>query len=288
MKMISKILAILFLTNICFTTYGIKQYSLEQLKDNPKFEVSINANGNYSGNSIELVVKSTNKKDVELYIPTGTVFYTSEDGQQILIVVEDVHLVITKGRTKKKTLDGFCTEASDGVPGESLDMAYMLTKREQLQKLANYINENKGFDDHLIQEAVWCVSDKHSLANIYYDDKNKALKLTEFVAELTGQEITWHKVKRRLGQSEGFIQINPIFVTGRVHFSTDKQTTLRSKIIDKDGNLVFENTKEMSIPKKDHVEMDFNLSVSGWNKGMYFVIYYDQDENVILKKEFEI
>jgi hypothetical protein len=268
--------------------FSIKQYTLDQLQENPKFEVSILANGKHSGNSIELVIKSLNKKDIELIIPAGTVFYTSDEGDQILIVVVEQLLVITKARTKKKTIDGFCTEASDGVPGSDMTMAFMPTKREQLQDLANFINENNGFSDHEIQEAVWCISDKHSIANIYSSDRKKTLKLTQFVADLTGQEVTWHTIKRNHSVVDGFIQVNPILVTGEVHFSTSKKTTLKSKIIDTEGNLVFENTQTINVPKVDNVKLDFNLSVTGWEKGTYFVVYSDQDEKIVLKKVFEI
>jgi uncharacterized ubiquitin-like protein YukD len=287
--MINKIAALTAtLVFITSTTFAIKRYTLDELKENPKFEVTVNANGHYSGNSIDLKIKSTHKKNVELIIPAGTVFYTSDEGDQILIVPEEQLLVITKGRTKKKTIDGFCSEASDGVPGNEMAMTFMPTKREPLQRLADFINENKGFNDHEIQEAVWCVSDSQSLANIYSEDRKKSEKLTKFVAELTGQEVTWHKVKRSHGQSGGRIQVNPILVTGMVHFSTTKKITMKSKIVDKDGKTVYENPQSMPVPKMDHVEMDFNLSVSGWSKGTYFVVYYDEDNNTILKKEFEI
>ena len=269
-------------------TYAIKQYTLEQLEENPKFEVSVVANGHYSNNSIDLKIKSTHKRDVELLIPAGTVFYTSDEEDQILIVVEDQLLVVRKERTKKKTIAGYCTEASDGVPGESMDMAYMPTKRENLQLLANFINKNKGFNDHEIQEAVWCVSDGNSVANIYSSDRKRAMELTQFVADLTGQEVTWHKVKRSHGQSGNRIMLNPVMVSGTVQFSTSKQITLKSKIVDAEGNDKYENPKTLTVPKKDNVEMDFNLSVSGWGEGTYYVVYYDQDDNVILKKEFTI
>ena len=269
-------------------TFAIKQYNLDQLKENPNFEVSIIANGNYSGSSVELKIKSTNKKDVELIIPSGTVFYTSDEGYQILIIMEEQILVIAKGRTKKKTLDGFCTEISDGVPDSEMTMDFMPTKREQLQKLANFINDNKGFNNHEIQEAVWCISDNQSLANIYSEDRKKSLQLTKFVAELTGQKVTWQKVKRSHSQVGGFIEVNPILVTGMVIFSTTKQTTLKSEILDSEGNMVYANPKSMNIPKMDNAEMNFNLSVGGWSIGIYYVVYYDQDNKTILKKEFEI
>ena len=283
---ISLVLSLLLLLGS--TTFAIKRYTLDQLQENPKFEVTILANGNYSGNSIELVIKSLNKKHIELIIPPGTIFYTFDEKDQILIVVVEQLLVIEKGRTKKKTIDGFCTEASDGVPGSDMKMAFMPTKRELLRDLANFINENDGFSDHEIQEAIWCVSDAYSIANIYSPDRNKTLKLTQFIADLTGQEVTWHTVKRSHKEVDGFIQVNPILVSGEVHFTTSKKTIIKSKIIDNEGNLIFENTQTIDLPKTDNIKLDFILSVAGWEKGIYFVVYSDQDENTVLKKTFEI
>lgn len=71
-------------------------------------------------------------------------------------------------------------------------------------------------------------------------------------------------------------------------FLPQKKTTLKSKIIDNEGNLVFENTQTINVPKVDNVKLDFNLSVTGWEKGTYFVVYSDQDEKIVLKKVFEI
>ncbi|MCB0707614.1 MAG: hypothetical protein KDC34_20000 [Saprospiraceae bacterium] len=287
--MINKIvsLAILLVFGVS-NAYAIKQFTLDQLKENPNFEISISANGNYSGSSVELKIKSNNKKDVEVIVPAGTVFFTADDHHQILIIVEEEVFVVVKGRTKKKILDGYCTEASDGVPGAEMAMAFMPTKREQLQKLANFINENKGFSDHAIQEAVWCVSDEHAIANIYSENPVKTQKLIQFVADLTEQEVPWNQVKRSYNLSDGYIQFNPVLVTGSIHFSTTKETIVKCKIIDEEGNLVFDNPNALTVPKKDIVNINFNLSVAGWSAGNYFVVYYDQDNKTLLKQEFSI
>jgi hypothetical protein len=164
----------------------------------------------------------------------------------------------------------------------------MPTRRAPLQQLANFINEHKGFGDHAIQEAVWCVSDGHPLSYIYSDDPEQSKALTQFVAELTGQEMPWNSVKRMLGASGGYIQAEPVLVTGKIVFSTTKETTLKSKIIDEDGHLVFDYPKTVTVPKLNEAEMNFKLTVSGWPEGNYYVVYYDQDDQVILKKAFEI
>ncbi|MCB0644766.1 MAG: hypothetical protein KDC44_24140 [Phaeodactylibacter sp.] len=268
--------------------FAQKQFTLEELKAHPDFEVSVEANGAYSGHSIILKIQSDYRKNVEVLIPAGTVFFTSDDGDQILIIVEDEVLALNKNQTRRKTLDGYCTEASDGIPDAEMAMTFMPTQREQLQQLANFLNTHKGFDDHAIQEAVWCVSDQHPLSYIYSENAEKSKALTQFVAELTGQERPWNQVKRVQSASGGYIVSNPVLVSGRVEFATTKATTLKSKIIDADGNLIVDNPESTNLPKTNSARLNFRLSVSGWAAGTYYVVYYDQDDAVILKKGFEI
>ncbi len=267
---------------------AIKRYSLEEIQANPKFDVSIKANGQFSGKSIELQIKSNFKKSVEVLIPAGTVFYTPEEDDQILILVEEELLVLSKGNTRKKVLDGFCTEAKDGVPRDELSMAFMPTEREQLQKLADFINEHHGFDKHAIQEAVWCVSDKYSVANIYSPDKKKTKELAQFVADLTGQTLSWHNVRRDHRIVGERIVVNPVMVVGEVTFTTTRETTLKTKIVNESGETVYEKTNSRKLPKVENITMEFSWSVSGWEAGKYNVIYFDEDGKTIFEKAFEI
>lgn len=288
MKKAGVISLVLFLLLEVSNVFAIKQYTISELKQNPKFNISISATGEHSEKSIELKVKSDYKRDVEMLIPTGTVFYTSDESHQILIVVEEQLLVIQKGRLKKKSLDGFCTEASDGVPSTEMAMEFMPTKREKLQKLADYLNSNKDFDSHEIQEAVWCVSDNHSVSNIYASTPKKSKQLQTFVAELTGQKITWNSVKRNHRIVNGYIETEPVFVSGKIVFSTESTTKVKSKIIDDEGNDVYLNPDQMTLPKTDRAELEFGLTVNGWESGTYYVVYYDQNDKTILKKEFKL
>lgn len=287
MKKTAIITFLLFLL-IVADTFAIKQFTISELKENPKFNISISAAGGHSEKSIELKIKSDYKRDVEMLIPTGTVFYTSDEKDQILIVVEEQLIVIQKGRIKKKSIDGFCTEASDGVPQNEMVMDFMPTKREKLQKLADYLNNNKGFDSHEIQEAVWCVSDNHSISNIYASNPKKSKQLQSFVSELTGQKLTWNSIKRNHRIVNGYIETEPVFVSGKIVFSTSATTKVKSKIIDDEGNDIYLNPNEMTLPKTDNAELEFGLTVTDWKSGTYYVVYYDQNDNVILKKEFKL
>ena len=265
-----------------------KQFTLEALEDHPDFEVSVEAKGGYGDQSIVLRISSNHRKDIELLIPAGTVFFTKDEDHQILITVEEELIAIGKEQQRKKILDGYCTEASDGVPGAEMAMNYQPTQREKLQHLANFLNRHRGIDPHAIQEAVWCVSDGNPLSYIHGENAKKTKLLTQFVAALTDQELPWNTVQRRHRINDGRIESQAVLVTGQISFSTSKETTIKGKILDADGQVINDDLDTMTLPKTTSARLNFSLSVSGWDAGMYKVIYYDQDGQVLLQKAFEI
>jgi len=288
MKLRLFILTSLLLFLLVNVTTAQKQYSLEALEDHPDFDVSVEAKGGYGDQSIVLRITSSHRKDVELLTPAGTVFFTKDEDHQILITVEEELIAIGKEQQRKKILDGYCTEASDGVPGAEMAMNYQPTQREKLQHLANFLNRHRGIDPHAIQEAVWCVSDGNPLSYIHGEDAKKTKLLTQFVATLTDQDLPWNTVQRRHRISDGRIESQAVLVTGQITFSTAKETTIKGKILNAEGQVINDDLDTMTLPKTTSARLNFSLSVSGWDPGTYKVIYYDQDGQVLLQKAFEI
>lgn len=145
-------------------------------------------------------------------------------------------------------------------------------------------------DIHNMQEAIWCITDNESIANVYTNDTAVNIKLKQLLAELTGQKIPWYNTKRDLIVDEqGNINRNSIDLKGEVIFSTTKRTIIKSKIIKESGDLIHQYQKDFTVPKaiKD-IELTFSVTVKGWDKGKYYVIYYTEEGTEIVKKEFII
>jgi hypothetical protein len=269
-------------------TNAQKQFSLDELIDDPRFTVMLEAAGTYGGSSVVVRIQSDYKKPVELRIPAGTVFYTGEEDHQPLLLVEEELIAIAKKGKRRKILDGYCIAASNAVPEEASNLQFGPVPNEQLQQLADYLNNQRGLEEHAIQEAVWCVSDGHPLSYIYTEIPENGRELSAFVAELTGQEVPWHQVRRQLSQSDGYITATPVVVSGEARFSPEEPTTISSRVTDASGNVVFEGSEPVTIPAAREANIRFNLSVAGWDAGTYRVQFYDQEGTVLLEKEFEI
>ncbi|MBL4703479.1 MAG: hypothetical protein JKY54_03100 [Flavobacteriales bacterium] len=289
MKLLFPIFCALLLLSFGVDDVKPKILSIEQVILNPNFKVSILSNGQYSGKSIQLKVVSKNKKDVEVMIPAGTLFYTSDESEQILITTDEVLLAVTKMRTKNKTLDGYCTESSDRAPSTEAKMAFKSCDNEKLLRLVDFINKHPALDHDNIQEAVWCITNRNSISNIFSDKRKSVVDLKKEVASIMGVEIPWHELKRSLGTSDdGYVMPEPVMVKGEIEFETTKDVVLQGKIVDLENNELYTYPYTFTIPKTKSAMLEFNLEVQGWGSGKYFVVYADQDGKEYLKKEFTL
>jgi hypothetical protein len=289
MKFLFPVICGILLLSFVSTDIKPKTLSFEEVILNPNFTVSILSNGKYSGKSIQLKIVSKNKKDVLVMIPAGTLFYTSDEGEQILITTDEEMLAVTKMRTKNKTLDGYCTESSDRAPSSEKTMTFKFCENEKLLTLVNFINENPALEHDNIQEAVWCITNNNSISNIFTDKRKSVIDLKKKVAEIMGLEIPWHELKRSLGTSnDGHIMPEPVMVKGEIFFKTTKDVVLQGKIIDPENNELYTYPYTFKIPKTKSASLEFNLEVQGWGTGKYYVVYADQDGKEYLKKEFSL
>ena len=281
--------AILLSIGICLSlSFGVpkKEFTLQEILTDAKFEVSTTSNGGHSEQSVTLKIISKQKSNINVVIPSGTLFYPENEGHQTLVAPIQRVLAI-KPSENTFILDGFCTEANDGCPSSGSNFTIALSDNEKLTKLFSFIKEHE-IDIHNMQEAIWCITDNESIANVYAKDTAVNTKFKNLLSQLTGQKIPWYSTKRDFEVDErGNINRNSVELKGNVEFSTTKQTVIKSKIINEQGDLIHQYNKDFTVPKaiKD-IQLTFSVSVKGWEKGKYYVIYYTNDGDEIVKEEF--
>lgn len=263
-----------------------KEFTLQEIMRDPKFTVTSIANGGHSKNSVKLKIKSQLKKNINVIIPAGTLFHPINNSQQTLVAPVEQILAI-KPSVNNFTLNGFCTEANDACPKKDGAFTIGVSDNEKLTKLFKFIKDNE-VDVHNMQEAIWCITDNESIANVYTKDTAVNSKLKKLLSELTNQKIPWYNTRRNLTvDTYGNINRNPVELKGEIVFSTTKKTIIKSKITNEQGELMHNYNKDFTVPRaiKD-IELTFSLSVKGWEKGKYYVVYYTKEGDEILKREF--
>lgn len=240
-----------------------------------KLKVEAISTGTYNGYSIDLKLISSKLGQQPVKIPAGTHFITKNETEQDIFVVEDQVLALNgKGSQQIK---GFCSQATNRSPEKGSGFDITMTKNQELQKLADYINKQKIKSDH--QEAVWAVSDRYGVSSIYTDE-SEAQKLRKFICDLTGQENVWYNTKNNYALSENrTIEITPVEISGMIEFVLEEPATL-IYILYRDDEELFKYGGERVFDQKGEYTFNFNLSVKSFRKGDYAFKVIKQGEVV--------
>ena len=246
---------------------------------------TITSNGKHSGYSVELKLHNTTSNSINLLIPAGTTYSTSEDGEQTLIQLEEQLVTLQPKQTLTTKVAAFCTEASDRCPTASSEMKIAPTTNKKLTELTTYI-KGKPIDKTTFQDAVWAISDGHSVANIAANDPT-TLAFRKQVAALTGQKNTWFTSPQSVHIDEdGNFQLETKHIHGRLDFVCEKGAMVHQDIHKANGDIMFKSDKTMQA-RSGNVGYTFHIQVKGWEKGDYYINLHD-GTNQIAKYDFKV
>jgi hypothetical protein len=285
--------AILIATVLACCSYGFivksnikkSKFTLQELIQDPMVLVKITSNGKYTGASVSIEIESKFSKSITIEIPQGTLFYPENEKEQTLVLPKTELITLNKKSTQSFIVNGYCSESSDKCPNEGGVFKIGNSKNKKLKQLFAYLNTN-NFDNHQIQESIWCITDDKSIGNI---NEEEDTKLKETVARITGGTIPWQSTRREITVDENQnIVSEPVEITGQIKFGTKRITKVKSKIIRENGELIHEFSKVMTIPKADDITFNFHVKVKGWEHGKYFVVYFTDLNKELVKQEFTL
>jgi hypothetical protein len=247
----------------------------------------VTSKGDYSGNCLTIQVTNTSKETVTITIPPGTVFHPVDEGDQDIFVVKQQVIVLKPSEKKVMDGNGFCCQLHDASPGEGEGFTVGITANEKLKKLADFLDK-KDYPEHVVQEAVWCVSDDNEVTNIYAADPASVKPLREFICELTGQKDQWYTTEqKREVTPERVIVSEPVKVSGSLTYESTTGDQIRGELWGPDNKKLFDLGKPMTAQHSGTMSYGFNLKVTGFEKGKYTVIIYGNTKE-LLKQEFSI
>lgn len=245
--------------------------------------------GNYSGKCVSLELLNKQKIAAKIMVPAGSVFYALNEAEQDIIVTHDQLIVLKPGEKKLSEISGYCCKMKNRVPGTGSGFKIGTTNNAQLQKLANYTNLKDSLNDHLVQEAVWSVSDGNDVSNIYdASDTISSTGLRKTACQITGRPDTWYNTQQaRKISDEGMIESNPVKITGKLKYILKGPATVHSELLTAKDNSTKKLGGSMPLPRAGTYDFDFKLTVEGYEKGTYYVLVF-ADGQQILKQEFKI
>lgn len=265
---------ILLVTSTFICAYSFNNSTRETITllegiNNKKIEVKATSNGRYKGKSVLLNIQNTGSKSIHVTIPAGTIYRPENPDEQPLIQLEEQLYTLEPHQKSDFTIAAFCTKSKKLTPTEDNQFEIAKSNDVKLQKLIEHIVNNK-IDQSTYQDAVWAVTDNHSISNIY-SDQQTIQSFRAFIAELTGQKNVWYDSHQNYTVDEQRnIHRETIQISGELTFGSDGKPPIHQEICNKDGILIVK-TNKTTPHKSNNLSMYFSIRVKGWEKGNYYV-----------------
>lgn len=256
---------------------------IQAIKDK-KISVVVASTGNHSGKCIQL--KITNLSTIPLYIAItpGTLFVPDDEGEQTILSLQNLPIVVQRSETKQVFVSGYCTELHDRCPSAASTFTISRNSNAALESLVQFMTPLKNLKDDLVQQSIWCVTDSQSVTNISLDGDLNSKSIRTFLFKQKGEADPWYSTTRVPEMSaDRSIRNSAMEVTGKINIKAVKPIELIGVVKNEAGEVVWKYPYRTSLPAGDIV-FDFKLKVTNWKAGNYYMIYTNEGAELVNQK----
>jgi len=233
------------------------------------------------GLSLKIKLRSLQKQVFRIQVPMGQFLMPADTGAQRLVVAES-QTALVGIRTVELSLQTFCTQAGHTSPMNDMAFAVGTQAPAQLQQLLQFLLTTKKTSGAWAQNAVWCVTDGHPVANI--EDP----ALGQFVAKLLGVPEPTYRIRRQPVRQGPGLPANvgkALLVEGSFTYYLHKQEMLSLRLYDAAGKVVQVVFQDRKTADGEH-EATLRLKMHDLPPGKYFVRLEAKDGALV--KEMEV
>ena len=263
----------------------VRGISIESAFNKGIISATVRGLGGHGENCILITMKNLTANDTMIRIESGRRLDTDDSTKQDILVVRENLIALAPREEKKVAVYGFCCQASKGSPkrDEKFSIGHMADS--PLVKVANYLFKNL-INSSVAQNAIWVVSDNHSLASINGDDDD-VKKLKKYLSMIKNIEIPWYDITYAKPDSGHVFSNRAVTVSGEISFHISIMTIGRMVVFNQKGQIVgsvFDGKPLMP----DNYVYPVDLDVRYYPKGKYSIKLFTNGEKLMLERKFEI
>lgn len=270
-------LSICAAAGICFILLGFqsrkyetKTVSLQEALRQKRITARFVSTGKYAGASITCKLTNLTAAPVRIHMPAGTFFTPEDSGEQSLLLPQEKMITLAPKAATEQVIDGFCTEASDRCPGAGSKFSLAAQTIPKMQELTDFMKAKK-YPQQVLQDAIWTLTDKHAVSNVYADGVAGIKELRTKLCQLTGQKETWYNSpQQHTVDASGNIRQETVAINGQLSFTCNKGAKVHEEVHNSAGKVLFK-MKDTAIVYSGNVDFEFKIRVTGWEKGTYTV-----------------
>jgi len=244
---------------------------LDELLQKGRLSVKAKGTGQFSGTSIQAVVRNTSGGTIRTRIPAGWVFHSVDEGVQDLMVVRDEEFVVSGGASKTIQCRAFCIEGpmrgpDDGEPYRAGGMG-----APHLVSVARTIAAG-DYPDDLVQSALWVLSNGYSIAGMGALDSSASDTLRMVISRLSGQPPPRYAM--RFAEEEGRVcSGRPSAILRDFAIQVPAGAEFTAVVVDAAGHIVYTLEERTELEPGRHARR-FEVPVLDWPAGRYAIHAY--------------
>jgi hypothetical protein len=171
-----------------FLTCSLKAIPINLLEAQTLKKISLTAKGNggHMGECISLTMKNLTQIKQDIEVSPGLIFTDQDSAAQNLMVVNQYLVALMPGATKTINVYTMCIELHDYSPHTGDQFVLKKEATGHLSALAEFI-ATKKYQNSTAQSAVWVLTDKTDIGDVYGSDTSMAGQLATFVSNATGR-----------------------------------------------------------------------------------------------------
>lgn len=255
--------------------------SIEDATKKGFIKLIIKSKGGFTGTIIEMKIQNVSNQQLQLQLETGRRLDSKTETQQDILVTQPQELFLAVNQNKSFNVNGMCCQAHNSAPTKNAIYSIGKMADSNLVKLANYINENKLYENYSAQQAVWTVSDNNSIASIYGGTEKEVDALRNYISKITGRPIPKYDITFQQ-ESDRSVLGRATKIEGKFDYTLNSNAHVTIAIYDASGKLVqllFENIA--------HKNGDYKLYYTFRTRQLEQGIYYARMkvDNVLQKEE---
>ena len=282
------LIAILLITAAIATSHAtVQRTGLKAAMDRGLVNVSaVSTGATYNGKALRLQLVNKTRGALQVTVEPALIFRPSDSSYQDLVLPGEEMLALAPGSSGELTVQTFCGKASAHAPGTKLEYLFKRQGDSVMIKVLGYIREHQLFDN-LGQQAVWTLTDNHSLEGIIDPERAKVSNdLLALMAKLTGRPVPAYFKLYKLNTVAG----QPVFekrvlkIYANLEWRLEEPKALTLGIYNSRGDLV-EGIFEDKKLTRGIFKMQVKFEAEGAPKGKYFMRLKDGDR---LMKEITV
>ena len=260
--------------------------NLQKAIDQKLVKTKVLGLGGYQGYCISMDLKNLTKDSVIILVEAGRRLNSEDDKYQDILIVKEELITLRNFEEKKFKIKGYCCQASNSCPPINAKYDANKLADTNLVILARFLNAGK-FNSDVEQQSIWAISDKKLTANISSLNDSLLYPLRKLVADIKGEILPWYSIiSGTYVYSNGVISNFPVWLKGKLNYSSEKDDYVTLIILDTKGQQVC-MTKSEWVTQGQNKDYSLNVPVKGLAKGKY-TIALKNSQGELVNKSFEI